>query len=336
MKKKLILIPILVLALIASMGMPVVASSSSTVTLASEGDGTAEWTDEQIKFGNHSAKLTMPAGTGWVNDNAEARVAISGVLKLSDVTGWSFWAKGLDAYYVPIEFYIDIDGDGTVDKIIVGQKMGSMTSEWVELNQANMSMYMTWKNGYEWLWNWSEVQSKYGDATLLRVDIGYGSLGSNEAVTAYIDDFTLNNTTYAFEPPPEADRPEKDPNRFTVLMPFGRDGAKYVDKGDNTLRSGIEVTGIYDGVGYQLVIPEGCVIERLSGKRLNCLFLKNIEGSVLTFTTGKDDVEFSEPCVLYRAKGELTYNMWGKLVTDSEWVEVGSFTSIVDREAHLD
>jgi len=182
-----------------------VSANPGGIELVATGDSTATWTTEEAKFGDYSAKLTMPAGTGWVNDNAEARIAISDVPTLSDVTGWSFWAKGLDAYYVPIEFYIDTDGDGTVDKIIVGQKMGSMTSEWVELNQTNMSMYMTWKDGYEWLWNWSKVQSKYGDATLLRVDIGYGSLGSNEAVTAYVDDFTLNDTTYVFEPPTKAD-----------------------------------------------------------------------------------------------------------------------------------
>ena len=209
-KKLLMLLGSVCLALVLVMPVSAAVSADGTsitgaVTLVARGDSTAEWTTEEVKFGDYSAKLTMPAGTGWVNDNAEARVAISGPPTLNDVTGWSFWAKGLDAYYVPIEFYIDTDGDDTVDKIIVGQKMGSMTSEWIELNQADMNMYMTWKDGYEWLWNWSKVQSKYGDATLLRVDIGYGSLGSNQAVTAYVDDFTLNDTTYVFEPPTKAD-----------------------------------------------------------------------------------------------------------------------------------
>ncbi|MBL7208954.1 MAG: hypothetical protein ISS52_02525 [Dehalococcoidia bacterium] len=176
------------------------SSITGAVTLVAVGDSTAEWTDQEAKFGDYSAKLTMPAGTGWVNDNAEACIAISDAPTLSDVASWSFWAKGQDAYYVPIEFYIDTDADGECDKIIVGMKMGSMTSEWVKLNQAKMDMYMAWKDGYEWLWNWGKVQTKYGNATVLRVDIGYGSLGSNEAVTAYVDDFALNNITYVFEP----------------------------------------------------------------------------------------------------------------------------------------
>ncbi len=197
--KKIIL---LALSLLLVPAIVVIASGESiigAVTLIAQGNSTAEWTTDKAMFGDYSAKLTMPAGTGWVNDNAEARIEISGELKLNDVTDWSFWAKGQDAYYVPIEFYIDSNEDGMYDKIIVGQKMGSMTDDWSELNQGNMSMYMAWKNGYEWLWNWSKVQEKYGDTTLLRVDIGYGSLGSNKGVTAYVDDFTLNNTTYVFE-----------------------------------------------------------------------------------------------------------------------------------------
>jgi len=122
---------------------------------------------------------------------------------------------------------------------------------------------------------------------------------------------------------------------LTVLMPFGRTSTSYI--GDsNVLRGNAEVTGVYDGTGYKLVIPEGCVIERPSGKRLYTLYLKDIGGDTLTFTTGKGSVSFSEPCILYTTKGELTLNMWGKLVSDGEWVEAGSFTSIIGGEAVLE
>jgi len=113
---------------------------------------------------------------------------------------------------------------------------------------------------------------------------------------------------------------------LTVLMPFGRHTTSYI--GDsNVLRGDIDVAGIYDGIGYRLVIPEDCKVERPSGKRIHCLYLKDIAGSVLTFTT--DNVSFSKPCVLYTTKERLVYDMWGRMTAD-EWVEVGSFTSIAD------
>lgn len=126
----------------------------------------------------------------------------------------------------------------------------------------------------------------------------------------------------------------RDRSRLTVLMSFGRDSARYDD--DNALKSSIEAIGLYDDTGYMLVIPEGTIIERTSGRRLNCLYLKDIDDNVLTFTTGKGDVEFSEPCVLYTTDGEMTRSKWGRLVTDGEWVEVGSFTSIIAGEAVLE
>ncbi|GAI07878.1 unnamed protein product, partial [marine sediment metagenome] len=63
-----------------------------------------------------------------------------------------------------------------------------------------------WKKElYDWLSTWADVQDTYGDATLLRVDLGYGPLGGMGAATAYVDDFTLTvdeegTITYELEP----------------------------------------------------------------------------------------------------------------------------------------
>ena len=170
------------------------------VRLFSMGGSTAGWTTEQAKFGTHSAKLTMPAMTGWVEDNAEARMTISERPKIKDIGSWSYWIIAPDSYTVPIEFYVDTDGDCRYDKIIIGQKAGDTPEGWFEVDKDYLSMYMAWKNGYEWLFSWDKVVEKYGEATLLRVDIGYGSLGSNQAVTAYVDDFTIDGITHEFEP----------------------------------------------------------------------------------------------------------------------------------------
>lgn len=368
MKKKLILIPVLVLALMASIGIPVVAGSSSAITLTSEGDGIAEWSTEVVPIsGNYSAKLSVVNG---VADWAEVSIPID--IALKDINTLTFWKKVIEGYcgwnpegypggWNPnIVLAIDADNDGDFDGDIpsyhTGGGIGSdafvegefrvgLTEHDSTFTFVNALTDMVWwgadtdgvvnrpcgpLSGFQ-TQSWGAINPT---DHIKFIKIVIGGAGSWMDETAYVDMVTINGNTYDLEQPPAISK--KDPNRFTVLMPFGRDNARYVDEDDNALRNGTEVIGLYDDVGYKLVILKGCVIERLSGKRLNCLYLKAIDGSVLTFTTGNDDVEFSEPCVLYTTEGEVYRNMWGKLVTDSEWVEVGSFTSIVDREAHLD
>ena len=222
MKRKIFSI-LFALVLVLTLGLVTavpVSANPGGIELVAIGDSTAEWTTEQAKVGSYSAKLTMPAGTGWVNDNAEVRIPISASLKISEITGWSYWTMAPDKYTTPIEFYVDTNNDGEYDKIIAGTKIGATPEGWFQVDKDYLSCYMTWKNGYEWLTTWDKVVAKYGDATLLRVDIGYGSLGSNQAVTAYIDDFTLNDTTYVFEPLPievEIDiKPGSDPNSINL------------------------------------------------------------------------------------------------------------------------
>ncbi len=122
---------------------------------------------------------------------------------------------------------------------------------------------------------------------------------------------------------PEPEPRERDPNRFTVTLKWGwQSTTRFVSEKDNTIRGGIEAVGKYDETQYMLSIPAGTVIERPSGDRPHQLNLRDIDGDKLTF--GQIDVEFSKPCVLYVEEGE------------DEWVEVGSFTSIVDRTAQLE
>ena len=72
---------------------------------------------------------------------------------------------------------------------------------------------------------------------LLRVDIGYGSLGSNSAVTAYVDDFTLNGITYIVEPQPPAPpippaEEEEEKVEKPKPKPWERTDTGYYDKTD--------------------------------------------------------------------------------------------------------
>lgn len=270
MKKKLILIPLLVLVLILSMGMPVLA-----------------WDEEDTLVADNEDFL---AGGGIDDGIWETHSGAQ--------THWAVNKPPTEGY----NLYRDDKTDtGNLDEV----SFWTFTPDKIDLTtQYPMGIFEIWgmsgKSPDTWYW-----------ATEPR-GIDY--------------------------PEPELVEPkrEKDPNRFSVLMPFGRDGTRYVSEDDNTLRSSIEVDGEYADTQYMLVIPEGCVIERPTGKRLFCLFLKEIDGDVLTFTV--DNVEFSEPCVLYTVEGgQLSKDRrTGEWIGEGAWVEVGTFTSIVGREAHLD
>lgn len=143
----------------------------------------------------------------------------------------------------------------------------------------------------------------------------------------YMEDESADTWYWATEPRgidyPEPKPKPRNPNRFTVSLKWGwQAGSRFVSEKDNTIRSDIEAVGKYDETQYMLSISAGTVIERPSGDRPHQLNLRDIDGDKLTF--GQIDVLFSKPCVLYVEEGE------------DEWVEVGSFTSIVDRTAHLD
>lgn len=259
MKKKLILIPLLVLVLIALMGMPVLAWDNEDPCVADNED--------------------FIAGGGQDDGAPEFH---------SGAQSWPYGKQPNEGYDL---YRDDVTDTGNLDSAFI------LTYTPGEIDLPLIAEYYHPDTGAYW----------------------------------YVGEESPDTYYWALEPRGYDNPKEKDPNRFTVLMSFGRDGAKYVNEDDNTLKSGIDVTGVYDDVGYRLVIPEGCTIEKPSGKRLPVLFLKVVIGATLTFTTG--DVVFSEPCILYSTEGEPIYDMWGRITTTEEWVEVGSFTSIVDGKA---
>jgi len=126
----------------------------------------------------------------------------------------------------------------------------------------------------------------------------------------------------------------RSPDAFDVFVRLGYDYTWYFS--DDTLAGSIEAAGEYSGTQYMLYMPAGCVVTGIP-ERINWLWLDSIIDNVLTFAL-EGDAEFSEPCILYTAEGGKIYqDYWtGDWLGDGEWVEVGSFTSIIDGEAHLD
>jgi len=210
----------LALVLVLTLGLVTVPVSANPggIELVAKGDSTAEWVTDPIKIGSYSAELAMPAGTGWVNDNAEVQIDVSEQgLTLAEMS-WSFWTltpTGMESYALPIEFYADLDGDGTADKIIAGnilKKSVPATDQWYDMSPELWKSYggafYVWKEdgtGFEFSVGpdpWAEAVNRWGEAEIVRIDLGFGHLGSNEAATAYADDLTINGVVYELEPPP--------------------------------------------------------------------------------------------------------------------------------------
>lgn len=216
--RKLVSILLTLAVAVSLLVVPAVGANPGGIELVATGDSTATWTTEQAKVGSYSVKLTMPA-ENWPagGHNAEVRIDVSGQnLTFSEVSDWRFWTltlTGYESYAVPVEFYADVDGDGVADKIVAGNILkGSVpvTDEWYEMTPELWKGYgggfYVWREdgtGFDFFVGadpWAKVVERWGNATLLRVDLGFGPLGSTEAVTTYVDDFSMNGVIYELEP----------------------------------------------------------------------------------------------------------------------------------------
>jgi hypothetical protein len=61
---------------------------------------------------------------------------------------------------------------------------------------------MTWSE-FKAPWSQWGYNFDFSNATVLRMNLGKGVIGTNQTITAYVDDFTMNGYTYEFEPVPE-------------------------------------------------------------------------------------------------------------------------------------
>lgn len=319
----------LVLALVASLAFGTVALAD--VELYAKGDSTAEWSDEEAKFGDYSAKLSMRGGW-WdsPNNNAEVQISIAGNPKISDITGWSYWTISPDKYTVPIELNLDTTGAGEIDKVLYATSAGTTPDGWFEVDQDTGH----WWYGRGSPDNWAELQSwvdsHYADATLVRVDLGYGPLGSNQAIDAYVDGFTLNGFTYTFEPPPPKPKPKPKPDdndqfnipgQFDVILCSTAYYHSYKWEGGyrdgKILRDNLSQVCKSNGDYYRLDIPAGTEITSY-GYGIWGLRMRVDGFGEITFNP--KNIQFSEECSV--SKG-----------VDDEWVEVVSFTEIADGKA---
>ena len=158
------------------------------------------------------------------------------------------------------------------------------------------------------------------------------NLGNTGSGFKFPDDLEwANASTYVEISIPPA--PVRSPNAFDVFVRYGYDSTRYGP--DGALVSSIEAAGDYNDAQYMLYVPAGCVIEGATA-RVNWLMLTSINDNILTFIGG--DASFSMPGALYKAEGGKIWQdrMTSEWAGEGEWVEVGSFTSIVDGVATLE
>jgi len=127
-------------------------------------------------------------------------------------------------------------------------------------------------------------------------------------------------------------KPVRAADAFDVFVRFGYDSTRYIG---GKLAGSIEAAGTYNDAQYMLYIPAGCKID--GPVRINWMWFSNIEGNTLSFVLEGDAV-FSLPCTLFLCKGGSLYQdqFTGEWLGSGTWVEVGTFSSIVGGEAHLD
>jgi len=135
--------------------------------------------------------------------------------------------------------------------------------------------------------------------------------------------------SYTLSVPPA---PVRAYDAFDVFVRFGYDSTRYIG---GKLAGSIEAAGTYNDAQYMLYIPAGCKID--GPVRINWMWFSNIEGNTLSFVLEGDAV-FSLPCTLFLCKGGSLYQdqFTGEWLGSGTWVEVGTFSSIVGGEAHLD
>ena len=200
---------------------PAVAYAGPGVELGTTGDGTAEWTTEEAKFGDYSAKLYWPASS-----RAFATIATPSGLKISDINSWSYWIMAPEDYAPNLTFYLDTTGDGSSD-VTISAWPENPDNVWTQIDQITIGgyqgAYVVWDSalsGPRYLFSWNDVVNGknvwgvwlyYGDAEIMKVKIGKGVIGTSQNITTYVDDFTLtvddDTTTYEFEPPPSPPSP---------------------------------------------------------------------------------------------------------------------------------
>jgi len=305
-------------------GFTLIADTYAFIALSGTADGTTYTTnlvlEDIVVDGQYGIGLNAVKGVTLTNVHLSNTTSGGGALELTGVSNLTFT-------------------NGSIRNNAIGVRLQISPGPWGDYGQnKNIQIHNSYLVG-----NTIAIKNQdsgtFIDATNNQWDDASGPYhpdtnpdGKGNAVSDYVD-----YEPWSIPEPVEPVAPAlvRSQYAFDVFVRWGYDSTRYYPNDDNQLAGSIEVAGEYNDTRYMLEIPKGCVVTGATG-RINWLWLESIDGDVLIFHGG--DVTFSEPCILYITDGGRLYqDYWtGDWLGGGEWVEVGSFTAIVDGEAHLD
>jgi len=213
--KRLMLIGLCLFAVAAS------STALGSVELFWTGGGEASWVEDSTAPSSDGvvAKLYWPApyrneNNEYIVPNAGVRIDIPDVA-IKDIESWKYYTKAPVDYATNLTFYVDREGvenypgrdyDMTLSAWPDNDNYGD---QWLTVDQATIAnyngSYVVWAYGASsptWKFSWSTVQSSYGDGVVIRVALDKGVIGTNQTITTYVDDFSMNGVLYQLVPEP--------------------------------------------------------------------------------------------------------------------------------------
>jgi len=211
------------IALLVAVGLVLAVTGTAGALTNTAGDvsvgitygASAAWTDSTKAVGNTSLQLNWPVpytppGGSYTTPNAYATIDIPSGLTLNDISAWSYWAKAPEDYLTNLTFYLDSNDDGVSDITVTAwpQNDPPLADNWMQVTNTTIGgykgSYVVWAGASpKWKFDWTAVQTSYGTYDLLGLKLGKGVIGTNQAITTYVDDFAWTvggvSRTWEFE-----------------------------------------------------------------------------------------------------------------------------------------
>ncbi len=215
--KKLAVGMMLVAALLLGVTTAAPVLGGSIDTNYTIGDGTTTWVDTTSGVGSYSLELYWPKpGSHY----AGVRLYDLGDPLVKDFASWSYWANAPEDYIpnfvisldTPLANYTDKDYDTNVN---IWPRNDGHGDEWLLFQSTSELPYVVWQCGsgspVMKTMSWSEFQQPcdqwgnsydFSEATIKQVRVWNGGIGTNQTITAYLDDIALDGVTYSLETAP--------------------------------------------------------------------------------------------------------------------------------------
>ena len=208
------------LTAVAAIGLLLaVAGTAGAVTVDTSytiGTGTTQWVTTTAAVGSSSLELYWPKpGSNY----AGVRITDLGDPTVSNFAGWSYWANAPQSYIPTFTISLDTALDNYAGRdydtnIVIWPSNSGLGDTWIEFQSSSSLPYTIWWQGGGPVMKsmtWEQFQQPFtqwgnsfdfGDAVIKQIRISNNGIGTNNTITAYVDNFTLNGTVYPLEAAP--------------------------------------------------------------------------------------------------------------------------------------